>query len=597
MADSGSPLNMGVPWESLSQLPGDDNAAYGLHLRQAIAPGMAPQQGPSPQRLPGQEELAAALGNMRDFQARLSTTMAAQAVPSPAESISMTTDPTTGQKKVKVETTQENYQATIDSAMKYHQMLGGYAQQLDQIQGRLKAQEENLRAQPPWVQLATALSANLAQAKDMPGWVQGLGATAAQLNPNPDQIEMKRAGLLKEQADLAEKGARIGFTGAAMQESVAQRNEARTQALEAQRRKLVEQATDNLAHAIGQGPGQMDEAAVDTSLKTAGASPDEIQAIKGNLGILAKNIDAKYLRESAKQVADAAAREKEATARDERFNKSQEGLWGRLAEAQAGQDKRQNERMAQQEFTTSNAAYNRTTALSPSEQNAVETAFKTLNLVGKMADLDKSGKKGPITGAIQYLNPWRGAEWQQIMNYSDQMLLSGLNGKLGSGVSDMDVKVMRGIMPNGKMTQEQYDSTVKVLRTLSPENLQRLMILNPNVQYWKNTKPLFDKFGMGDQYKSAMDQMKSANAAAFPELFGPDRPPIADRMFGKDTKFEGNATTSSPPAGAKDSGGLHNKVSPPDEIAAAKAAPINSTVKINGVTYKKRGENDFVEVK
>jgi hypothetical protein len=208
MADSGSPLNMGVPWESLSQLPGNDNAAYGLHLRQAIAPQVGAQQGPSPERIPGQEELSAALGNMRDFQARLSATMAAQAVPQPAEAISMKTSPD-GQKIVKVETTQENYQATLDSAMKYHQMLGGYAQQLDQMQARMKAQEENLRAQPPWVQLATALSANLAQAKDMPGWVQGLGATAAQLNPNPDQIEMKRAGLLREQAGIAEKGAAL----------------------------------------------------------------------------------------------------------------------------------------------------------------------------------------------------------------------------------------------------------------------------------------------------------------------------------------------------------------------------------------------------
>jgi hypothetical protein len=146
---------------------------------------------------------------MRDFQARLVTTQAAQAMPSPPDSISMKTDPKTGQKTVTVQTNQDNYEATVQSAMKYHQMLGGYAQQLDQMQTQLTNQEQQARNQPPWVRLATALSANLAQQKDLPGWVRGLGATAAELNPQPDEIRNRRIALLQEQAGIAEKGAAI----------------------------------------------------------------------------------------------------------------------------------------------------------------------------------------------------------------------------------------------------------------------------------------------------------------------------------------------------------------------------------------------------
>jgi hypothetical protein len=103
----------------------------------------------------------------------------------------------------------------------YRQAMGGMQQQVD----RLKQQEDAARAQPAWVQLATALSANMAQQKDMPGWVKGLGQTAAQLNPRPEQLAAQRMGLMGEQADLAGKSANLEMSG--MTREDARRKEAR----------------------------------------------------------------------------------------------------------------------------------------------------------------------------------------------------------------------------------------------------------------------------------------------------------------------------------------------------------------------------------
>jgi hypothetical protein len=43
----------------------------------------------------------------------------------------------------------------------------------------------------------------------MPDWVQGLGRTAAQLNPRPEEIQARRLGVLGEEAKLTEQGIRL----------------------------------------------------------------------------------------------------------------------------------------------------------------------------------------------------------------------------------------------------------------------------------------------------------------------------------------------------------------------------------------------------
>jgi hypothetical protein len=86
----------------------------------------------------------------------------------------------------------------------YKQALGGYAQEAQ----RLEMMQQRAQSQP-WQQLATALSANLAQQKDMPGWVQGLGATAAQMNPTVDQLAARKMAVMGQGAGIAERGMSI----------------------------------------------------------------------------------------------------------------------------------------------------------------------------------------------------------------------------------------------------------------------------------------------------------------------------------------------------------------------------------------------------
>lgn len=127
-------------------------------------------------------------------------------LPQPAEEMSMKTDPKTGQRNVTVKTTEQNFQNTMDSATKYHQVLAGFVQQSQQAEMRLRMQEEQARNQSPWIQLATALAANMAQAKDLPGWVQAAGRTSAQLNPRPEELAARRMAVIEQGAGMAEKG-------------------------------------------------------------------------------------------------------------------------------------------------------------------------------------------------------------------------------------------------------------------------------------------------------------------------------------------------------------------------------------------------------
>lgn len=188
---------------------GNAESGYGQQLQQAMAPGFAPMQGPDNPRLPGEEELQNALAGIRDFQARLSMANEASSVPSPPQEMTIKTNPKTGQQDVTVKTTKENFENTTRSAMKWHEALGGMQQELSRMDQELAAKEQAIRNQPPWVQLATALSANLAQAKDMPGWVQGLGRTAAQLNPQAEEVRAQRMQIMGQQAQLAEKAAAL----------------------------------------------------------------------------------------------------------------------------------------------------------------------------------------------------------------------------------------------------------------------------------------------------------------------------------------------------------------------------------------------------
>jgi hypothetical protein len=80
------------------------------------------------------------------------------------------------------------------------QTLGGFAQQAQQIQTELKRAQSQ-----PWQQLGTALAANMANQPGMPGWVRGLGQTAAQMNPTEDQLRAQYLGVLSQGSKIAQE--------------------------------------------------------------------------------------------------------------------------------------------------------------------------------------------------------------------------------------------------------------------------------------------------------------------------------------------------------------------------------------------------------
>ena len=154
--------------------------------------GMQPQQSP--------------IENLRGFGANLYAQMRASQAPPTLTETTIKRNPETGEGTASVKMSENDLQYFQQASQFYQQALGGYAQEAQ----RLEMQRQQAESQP-WQQLATALSANLAQAKDMPGWVQGLGRTAAQLNPTVDEIRARQMAVGAKQADIAEKGMALGI--------------------------------------------------------------------------------------------------------------------------------------------------------------------------------------------------------------------------------------------------------------------------------------------------------------------------------------------------------------------------------------------------
>jgi len=98
-------------------------------------------------------------------------------------------------------------------------------QQLNEIRGSFHQEAERLRRRQEQMQTTggaigsafSRLAGNLAMQKDMPGWVRGLGMTAAQLNPTQEELSQERLKVLGGEANIAEKQAgldqRMGEAG------------------------------------------------------------------------------------------------------------------------------------------------------------------------------------------------------------------------------------------------------------------------------------------------------------------------------------------------------------------------------------------------
>ena len=226
---------------------------------------------------------------LADTGARMTAQSKANEIPAPLQNYQVKTKPD-GSTEMSISGLTPDQLAYFQKASQFYQeALGGYAQEAQ----RLEAQRQQVESQP-WMQLATALSANLAAAPGMPGWVQGLGRTAAQLNPTADELRARQLAVLGKGAEMSEKGMALGIAQERTIEDRKQREQADAARGETQRKMSVERALDNARAAITAGTGDVDGNGIMHGIAVAGATDAELESAAALLGSLAANVKRKF---------------------------------------------------------------------------------------------------------------------------------------------------------------------------------------------------------------------------------------------------------------------------------------------------------------
>lgn len=98
------------------------------------------------------------------------------------------------------------FEALMDKSKKHDEIVGAFHATATQLQGK----ETN--ASSGWGavgNVAGRLAGNLAAQKDMPGWVRGLGETAREMNPTPQELRQERLGVQHMEAQATEQSMRL----------------------------------------------------------------------------------------------------------------------------------------------------------------------------------------------------------------------------------------------------------------------------------------------------------------------------------------------------------------------------------------------------
>lgn len=464
MPDGNSPLSMGAPWSALSGLAG----------------------GEDPQATPMSPELQKGLQGLSDLSARFKVAGEAANVPSPPDEISMKTDPKTGQRTVNLKTSAENYENTTRSAMNWHSALGGMQQELQQMDAKLKAQQERAAAQPPWVQLATALSANLAQAKDMPGWVQAAGRTAAQLNPRPEQIAAQRMGVMGEEAKLAEAGARLEETQLQHQQMADYR---KGQAQEARVKDLIQ--VENNASIEARKSGNFDKEAYFKERISLGDDPARALASADRLEGVAK--DQKLAMADAQKTAEG----KELAAETRRANHDIERdkeWWKRNAAQEAAKDARE----VKKEALATAKDQKKQGQLGAVLEAKVEDILVAKRSTNRLLEIFDPTTQNPEYKHFQAIvGPLRGREtdvekWLGTLNSTDAQLVAKINLQFANAVKTL------GAGSYGYRISERgfLQSFTEALKNGAPQNYGNLkawsVFYNDKIESFKDIKPEYD---------------------------------------------------------------------------------------------------------
>src|SRR5271169_976919 len=454
-------------------------------------------------------------------------------------------------------------------------------QELNTIRGSMHQQMQRLEAREaqnrtPFGAIAqglSTLSGNIATQRDMPGWARALGQTAKDLNPSNAELEARKMGLLKEEAGITEQSMRLGEGMVRIQDTQQAKQAAATMKTEEEARKVKEDQTRDLRNS-------------QDKFLTAAEKGDAPPANVLNKLFTGKGADPKTaasMTEAITKTNEAAQARIKAendikTAHEKAFEKAIVGKSSDKAEADKAIEETA-QALAPMNKDSLNAM-TQVAGMFGSARNRIFARARELNPhfntaeIGRMMDMEKkftSGKGGDALASFDTFLQHAAGTTETLKNIEmtdNRLLNKSLNWwrKNMKGTPEL-AKLETSIEPVGKEFEKfllatgsgsggalYVDDRRKVDALLNADNPLSVTLATLN-QMGRTAK---DKFtAANQQYKRTMKQ----------DLEYP---------------FSEEAVAGAAKIGIKLPQGEETKSATTDEVAAAKAAKINSVVTIKG---------------
>jgi hypothetical protein len=385
-------------------------------------------------QLPGGDETDQALrtaqdsmNKLRDFGARSASQQKPSLfqIPEGIGSVTITRDETGKPSISAKDVAPELIEGLLHSKQKLDEIMGSFHQEAQ----RLQQQEQQTQSQP-WMQLATALSANMAQARDMPGWVQALGRTAAQMNPSVQELQARRMQLMGQEAQIAEKAGALDIAAMRTQQEAKKEERAAT---EARIRDLV--GLEKSAE-VGARKGEYDPYNYFQERLSMGDSPQTAAASANRLLGVAN--DAKLAAAAAEKSKQAGETAKELKATQKEI--AQQNEWNRR---HAIEEQDREKRDLKKEAETAKKDEKKRGELGTVLEGKVEdilTAKRSTNRLLEIFDPNTTNPEykhfqeivGPVAGRIKDFEKWVGT-----LNATDAQLVAKINMQFANAVKTL----------------------------------------------------------------------------------------------------------------------------------------------------------------
>lgn len=165
------------------------------------------------------------------------------------------------------------FEALMDKSKKHDEIVGSFHATATQLQ------DKETNASSGWGavgNVAGRLAGNLAAQKDMPGWVRGLGETAREMNPTPQELRQERLGVQHMEAQATETSMRLLETQGRIQAmaSVAQSEHQRK--TDADNARAYQKKLDIAGKLIKDSKGQVDA----KQFKAIGLDADDVELME-----------------------------------------------------------------------------------------------------------------------------------------------------------------------------------------------------------------------------------------------------------------------------------------------------------------------------